>query len=92
MSQSLGAALPSALEKRLSQQDLPRLLGRALPLLTVDDRGRPLLELWSMDVGDDGTVYGAGPVLPRPGDPCSPRLKRQFLNDSCFLVLRGIQP
>ena len=58
----------------------------------VDDRGRPLLELWSMDVGDDGTVYGAGPVLPRPGDPCSPRLKRQFLNDSCFLVLRGIQP
>jgi hypothetical protein len=29
------------MEKRLSQQDLPRLLGRALPLLTVDDRGRP---------------------------------------------------
>ena len=41
MSQSLGAALPPALEKRLSQQDLPRLLGRALPLLTVDDCGRP---------------------------------------------------
>ncbi len=41
MSRSLGAALPVALEKRLSQQDLPHLLGRGLPLLTVDDRGRP---------------------------------------------------
>jgi hypothetical protein len=41
MSRSLGPALPPALEKRLSQQDLPRFLGRALPLLTVDDRGRP---------------------------------------------------
>ena len=41
MSRSLGAALPPALEKRLSQQELPRLLGRALPLLTVDERGRP---------------------------------------------------
>jgi flavin reductase (DIM6/NTAB) family NADH-FMN oxidoreductase RutF len=41
MSRSLGAALPPALEKRLSQKDLPRLLGRGVPLLTVDDRGRP---------------------------------------------------
>ncbi len=41
MSRSLGAALPPELEKRLSQQDLPRLLGRALPLLTVDEQGRP---------------------------------------------------
>jgi hypothetical protein len=41
VSRSLGAALPPDLQKRLSQQDLPRLLGRALPLLTVDDRGRP---------------------------------------------------
>ncbi len=41
MSRSLGPALPPDLQKRLSQQDLPRLLGRALPLLTVDDRGRP---------------------------------------------------
>jgi hypothetical protein len=41
MSRSLGPALPSDLQKRLSQQDLPRLLGRTLPLLTVDDRGRP---------------------------------------------------
>jgi hypothetical protein len=41
MSRSLGPALPPDLQERLSQQDLPRLLGRALPLLTVDDRGRP---------------------------------------------------
>ena len=41
MSRSLGPALPPDLQKRLSQRDLTRLLGRALPLLTVDDRGRP---------------------------------------------------
>lgn len=41
MTRSLGAALPPALEERLSQRELPRLLGRALPLLTLDDRGRP---------------------------------------------------
>ena len=41
MSRSLGAALPPALQARLSQKDLPRLLGRGLPLLTVDERGRP---------------------------------------------------
>jgi hypothetical protein len=41
VSRSLGVALPPDLHKRLSQQDLPRLLGRALPLLTVDDRGLP---------------------------------------------------
>jgi hypothetical protein len=41
MSRSLGAALPPALVRRLSQQDLPSLLGRALPLLTLDEQGRP---------------------------------------------------
>ena len=41
MSRSLGAALPPALEARLSQRELARYLGRALPLLTVDERGRP---------------------------------------------------
>ncbi len=41
MSRSLGTALPPALQARLSQQDLPRLLGRGLPLLTVDAGGRP---------------------------------------------------
>ena len=29
------------MELRLSQKDLPQLLGRALPLLTLDDQGRP---------------------------------------------------
>ena len=41
MSRSLGAALPPELVRRLSQQELPSLLGRALPLLTLDERGRP---------------------------------------------------
>ena len=41
MTRSLGAALPQALQARLSQKELPRLLGRGLPFLTVDDRGRP---------------------------------------------------
>ena len=41
MSRSLGATLPPALEARLSQRDLARWLGRALPFLTVDERGRP---------------------------------------------------
>ena len=41
MSRSLGAALPPELVRRLSQEDLPSLLGRALPLLTLDDQGRP---------------------------------------------------
>ena len=41
MSRSLGPDLPPALLRRLSQQDLPGVLGRALPLLTLDDQGRP---------------------------------------------------
>jgi len=41
MSRSLGAALPPELVRRLSQQELPSLLGRALPLLTLDEQGRP---------------------------------------------------
>jgi hypothetical protein len=41
VSRSLGAALPPALEQRLSQKDLPRFLGRGLPLVTVDEGGRP---------------------------------------------------
>lgn len=58
----------------------------------IDDRGRPVLEVWAMDAGADGAVYMVGPVFPRPGDPYSPRLKKQFLNDSCFLVVRGLVP
>ena len=41
MSRSLGAALPASLRERLAQTDLPRFLGRGLPLLTVDARGHP---------------------------------------------------
>ena len=37
MTRSLGALLPAALEERLSQRDLPRLLGRTLPFLTLDE-------------------------------------------------------
>ena len=41
MARSLGGALPSALVERFSQSDLRPLLGRALPLMTVDADGRP---------------------------------------------------
>ena len=41
MARSLGAALPAALVQRFSQSDLRPLLGRALPLITVDAEGRP---------------------------------------------------
>jgi hypothetical protein len=41
MSRSLGAALPDDLLRALSQDDLAARLGRALPLITVDDAGRP---------------------------------------------------
>jgi flavin reductase (DIM6/NTAB) family NADH-FMN oxidoreductase RutF len=41
VSRSLGAALPPALQAQLSQADLSRLLGRGVPLVTVDAAGRP---------------------------------------------------
>jgi len=41
VSRSLGAALPDDLRHDLSQSDLTARLGRALPLLTVDERGHP---------------------------------------------------
>ena len=41
MARSLGAALPARLVARLSQSDLRPLLGRALPLITLDAEGRP---------------------------------------------------
>ena len=41
MPRGLGAALPAALVQRFSQSDLRPLLGRALPLMTVDAEGRP---------------------------------------------------
>lgn len=65
MSRSLGAALPAALHARLSQKDLSRLLGRGLPLLTVDDHGRPhpmfcsYLELLAVDATTIRVAVGA---------------------------------
>jgi hypothetical protein len=41
VARSLGAALPAALVARFSQSDLAPLLGRALPLVTLDAEGRP---------------------------------------------------
>jgi len=55
MSRSLGAELTPALVRRLSQEDLPARLGRAVPLITVDAAGRPhpmlcsYLELLAVD-------------------------------------------
>lgn len=65
MTRSLGAALPPPLEARLSQRDLPGLLGRALPLLTVDEWGRPhpmlcsYLELLAVSASCIRVVVGA---------------------------------
>ena len=65
MSRSLGAALPGVLAARLSQRDLPGLLGRALPLLTLDDHGRPhpmlcsYLELLAVGPGVIRVAVGA---------------------------------
>ena len=41
MSRSLGAVLPAALVERLSQRDIERRLGIAVPFVTVDRAGRP---------------------------------------------------
>lgn len=65
MTRSLGAALPPALVERLSQRDLARRLGVALPFVTVDRDGRPhpmllsYLELRAYDAHTVGLVIGA---------------------------------
>ena len=65
MTRSLGASLPPALEARLAQRNLPGLLGRALPLLTVDERGRPhpmlcsYLELLAVSASRIRVIVGA---------------------------------
>jgi hypothetical protein len=66
VSRSLGAVLPPALERRLSQEDLPRLLGRGLPLVTVDAGGWPhpmlcsYLELLAVSATMIRVAVGAG--------------------------------
>lgn len=65
MTRSRGPALPPELVERLSQRDLERRLGVALPLVTVDAEGRPhpmllsYLEVRAYDAGSVGLVIGA---------------------------------
>jgi hypothetical protein len=55
MARRVGAELSPALVDRLSQRDLSQMLGRAIPLITVDAAGRPhpmlcsYLELLAVD-------------------------------------------
>src|SRR5262245_36386921 len=55
MARHIGGELPPALVDRLSQRDLGQLLGRVIPLITVDATGRPhpmlcsYLELLAVD-------------------------------------------
>jgi len=61
----LGGALTPALVDRLSQRDIARRLGVALPFVTVDADGRPhpmllsYLEVRAYDTGTVGLVIGA---------------------------------
>lgn len=41
MSKSIGATLPETLVRALSQDDLAARAGRVMPLMTVDEEGRP---------------------------------------------------
>jgi hypothetical protein len=65
MSTNRGPRLPAALLARLSQRDLPEHLGKALPLITVDDHGRPhpmllsYLEVRAIDAGSLAVVISA---------------------------------
>ncbi len=65
MSRSLGSRLPDDLVARLSQTDLAPLLGRAIPIITVDAEGRPhamlcsYLELRAVDAGTIRMAIGA---------------------------------
>lgn len=59
MARSLGRALTPGLLERFSQRDLPRRLGVALPLVTVDAEGHPhpmLLSYLEVRAYDAGTV------------------------------------
>lgn len=59
MTVSRGAALPPEMVDRLSQRDLPRRLGVALPFVTVDADGRPhpmLLSYLEVRAYDPGTL------------------------------------
>src|SRR6266850_3400797 len=65
MTRSLGRSLSQPLVERLSQRDIARHLGVALPFVTVDADGRPhpmllsYLEVRAYDTGTVGLVIGA---------------------------------
>ena len=62
MTRLVGQTLPPALVERLSQRDLARRLGVAIPFVTVDPEGRPhamllsYLEIRAHDAGSVGLV------------------------------------
>ena len=59
MTRNVGTALTPALVERLSQREVRRRLGIALPFVTVDDDGRPhpmLLSYLEVRAHDTGTV------------------------------------
>jgi hypothetical protein len=66
VSKLVGRALTTDLLARLSQRDLARYLGAALPLVTLDADGRPhpmlisYLEIRAYDAGSVGLVIQAG--------------------------------
>jgi len=65
MTRMVGSSLPPSLVDRLSQRDLPRRLGVAIPFVTVDPAGRPhamllsYLELRAHDPSSIGLVIMA---------------------------------
>ena len=71
MSRPAGARLTSALQDRLSQRTLAVRAGIAIPLTTVDGRGRPhpmlvsYVELKAYDAGTVGLVIQAGSTSAR---------------------------
>ena len=67
----MSGRLPPALRERLSQVDLASRAGTAMPLVTVDDAGRPhpmlvsYVELRAYDAGTVGLVIQAGTTSAR---------------------------
>src|SRR5204863_835784 len=71
VSRSLGAVLPAALVARLSQHEIERYLGIALPFVTIDQAGRPhamvisYLEVRAHSPSTLGLVIQAGSTTAR---------------------------
>jgi hypothetical protein len=56
--------------------------------ILVDQDGRLCQVAWATATGPDGTAYAAGPFFPKAGDAYSPRLKRWFINECRFIVVK----